>query len=292
MLTARSKQLSQRILHTLIGLQEEQRTPEQVREHYVVEKELAHKLRASSRKERKVLYTSLYDELYQRVPSNPQLTLHSLEANSSAANSPQIRFLRRFLHKDDVLLEIGAGTCDTALAVARDVKQVYALEVSDEITRSVRGPENFACLLFDGFDMPLADGSVNVAYSDQVLEHIHPDDAPDHLANVYNVLAERGIYICITPNGLCGPHDISKYFDLVATGFHLKEYTNTELYRLFRHAGFTKVKTYIGVPTMYVRYPFLLLRLQEALLSRLPRKLSRSLARLSLSWNVRIVGRK
>lgn len=292
MLTARSKQLSQRIFHTLIELQEEQRTPAQVREHYIIEKELAHRLRISSREERKVLYTSLYDELYQRVPSNPQLTLHAPTQAGAETNSPQIRFLRRFLHKYDVLLEIGAGTCDTALAVARDVKQVYALEVSDEITRSANGPENFACLLFDGFDIPLPAGSVSVAYSDQVLEHIHPDDAPEHLANIYTVLAERGIYICITPNGLCGPHDISKYFDLVATGFHLKEYTNTELYRLFQQAGFAKVKTYIGVPAMYVRYPLLLLRLQEALLSRLPRKLSRSLARLSLSWNVRIVGRK
>jgi SAM-dependent methyltransferase len=286
--TTHAKSLNQRILHTLIELPEELRAPAQIKEHYLIEKELAQKLRVSSRKERKDLYTSLYDELYQRVPSNPQLTMHTL----TALNSPQTRFLRRFLQKEDVLLEIGAGTCDTALAVAGDVKQVYALEVSDEITRSVHGPENFACLIFDGFDIPLPARSVSVAYSDQVLEHIHPDDALEHLTNIYNVLTNRGIYICITPNGLCGPHDISKYFDLVATGFHLKEYTNTELYRLFQQAGFTKVKTYIGIPAIYVRYPLLLLRLQEALLSLLPRKLSRALARLSLSWNVRMVGRK
>jgi SAM-dependent methyltransferase len=292
MQTTHKKSLSQRILHTLIELQEEQRTPNQVKEHYLVEKELAHKLRVSSREERKVLYTSLYDELYQRVPANPQLTLHTPAQAGEETESPQIRFLRRFLRKDAVVLEIGAGTCDTALAITRDVREVYALEVSEEITRSTRGPENFACLLFDGFDIPLRAGSIDVAYSDQVLEHIHPDDALEHMTNVYNVLVDGGSYICITPNGLCGPHDISKYFDLVATGFHLKEYTNTELYRLFRRAGFAKVKAYIGIPALYVRYPLVLLVVQEALLSRLPRKLSRALARLTLSWNIRMVGLK
>jgi hypothetical protein len=123
--TTQAKALNQRILHTLIGLQEEMRTPAQVREHYLVEKELAHRLRVSSREERKELYTSLYDELYQRIPSNPQLTLHAPAQADAETSTPQIRFLRRFLHKDDVLLEVGAGTCDTALAIASDVKQVY-----------------------------------------------------------------------------------------------------------------------------------------------------------------------
>jgi SAM-dependent methyltransferase len=276
----------------LIGLQEEQRTVDQVKEHYLVEKELAHRLRVSSREERKVLYTSLYDELYQRVPSNPQLTLHTPVQASEETASPQVRFLRRFLRKDAVILEVGAGTCDTALAFAKDVREVYALEVSAEITRSTRGPENFSCLHFDGFDIPLRSRSIDVVYSDQVLEHIHPDDALEHMLNIYNVLVDGGSYICITPNGLCGPHDISKYFDLVATGFHLKEYTNTELYGLFRRAGFAKVKAYIGIPALYVRYPLMLLVVQEALLSYLPRKLSRAFARLTLSWNIRMVGQK
>lgn len=239
-----------------------------------------------------MLYTSLYDELYQRVPSNPQLTLHIPAQADEEADWPQLRFLQRFLQKDDAFLEIGAGTCDTALAIARKVREVYALEVSEEITRSVRGPQNFSCLLFDGFDIPLRARSINVAYSDQVLEHIHPDDALEHLTAIHTVLMDGGSYICITPNGLCGPHDISKYFDLVATGFHLKEYTNSELYRLLRQAGFKKVKAYIGIPALYVRYPLALLMLQEAVLSRLPRKLGRTLARLSLSWNIRMVGIK
>lgn len=48
--------------------------PEQIREYYEIEKELANRLRYASKQERRYLYSSLYDELYRRVPLHPQLT--------------------------------------------------------------------------------------------------------------------------------------------------------------------------------------------------------------------------
>ena len=53
---------------------ESQRTPEQLRHHYEVERELADRLRSASREERKQLYAGVYDELFRRVPDHPQLT--------------------------------------------------------------------------------------------------------------------------------------------------------------------------------------------------------------------------
>ena len=38
-----------------------------------------------------------------------------------------------------------------------------------------------------------------------------------------------GVYICITPNRVSGPHDVSRGFDEVATGFHMHEYTGREI---------------------------------------------------------------
>jgi hypothetical protein len=74
--------------------------------------------------------------------------------------------------------------------------------------------------------------------------------------------------------------------------FHLKEYTNADLSDLMKQAGFSKVRAYIGVPARYVRFPLVVLKLQEAVLSRLPQRLRRVLARLTLSWCVRLVGVK
>jgi hypothetical protein len=49
-----------------------------------------------------------------------------------------------------------------------------------------------------------------------------------------------GIYYRITANRVLGPHDISRYFDSVATGPHMKEYTVGELAKLCRNAEFHK----------------------------------------------------
>ena len=87
------------------------------------------------------------------------------------------------------------------------------------------------------------------------MEHLHPDDALEQLANVYKALKPGGCYVCITPNQLSGPHDVSMYFDETATGFHLKEYTNTEILNLFQQIGFSKIDLYSGKAGYYTKVP-------------------------------------
>jgi peptidoglycan/xylan/chitin deacetylase (PgdA/CDA1 family)/SAM-dependent methyltransferase len=285
---------SQQVLHTLAtdkGLKGKRRTLEQLREQYEIEKELASRLRESSREERSSFYASLYDEFFQRVPHHPQLIQKLSPQEMSKMVSHQLHFLRRFLHKDSVFSEIGAGDCALSLTVAHLTKKVYAVEVSEEITKSLTCPQNFELLLFDGCHVPLPANSVNVAYSHQLMEHLHPDDALEQLENIYRTLACGGIYICITPNRLSGPHDVSRHFDVVASGFHLKEYTNTELSNLFKQVGFSKVRAYVGAPEVYFRFPLFLLKILESLLDRLPHWLSKRIASLSL-LNIRLVGTK
>jgi SAM-dependent methyltransferase len=270
---------------------DQHRTVAQLKEHYEIEKELATRLRESSREERSSLYASLYNELFQRVPHHPQLTQKSSLEDAVKVVSHQLRFLRRFLERNGVFVEIGAGDCALSFAVAHLVKKVYAVEVSQEISKSLTCPKNFELLLFDGCTIPLPANSVNIVYSHQLMEHLHPDDALEQLENIYRILMSRGMYICITPNRLSGPHDISEYFDVVASGFHLKEYTNTELSNLFKQVGFSKVRTYVGAREIYTRFPLFLLRLLESLLERFPHFLSKPIARLSL-LNIRLVGTK
>lgn len=277
------------LLH-IMGKFHEQRTPEELREHYEIEKELANRLRTSSHVERKTLYSEVYDEFNQRVPFYVQLSQQS--KHEAVDTSPQWRFYSRFLRPETIFLEIGAGTCGNSLVVAHHVKKVYALEVSEEVIRDVHGPANFSALLFDGFSVPPLPEKANVAYSDQVLEHIHPDDALEQVKSIYQALAPGGVYVCITPNGLNGPHDVSRFFDLTSTGFHLKEYTNTELSKILRQAGFARVLAYASVAGHYVRCPLLLFRMQESILHLLPVRLSKSIALISLPWCVRMVGIK
>src|SRR5688572_21898007 len=116
-----------------------------------------------------------------------------------------MRLLSRFLTPGAVFLEVGAGDCRLTLEVARHVRKAYALDVSQEVNKGLRCPDNFEFVLSNGTNIPVPSGSVTVAYSYQLMEHVHPDDALEQLTNIYRALAPGGVYICITPNRLSGP---------------------------------------------------------------------------------------
>jgi SAM-dependent methyltransferase len=270
---------------------------DQIREHYLIEKELAAKLRNANKRERKNLYTELYDELYRRVPQHPQLVQKANLEEQAKAVSCQLTLLKGFLRPEFTFLEVGPGDCALSLEVARLVRKVYAIDVSKEITvTSVPLPPNFTLQISDGSSMAVPPESIDIAYSNQLIEHLHPDDVLEHLKNIYNSLKRGGIYICITPNRLSGPHDISGLFDKISSGFHLKEYTISELEVIFKAVGFTKVGVLIGATK---KNPLLLnilpVKIIEFILRKLPYTLSKYLsihAPVSVFRVIRVVARK
>lgn len=256
-----------------------QRTENQLREHYEVEKKLAEKLRSASRNERRALYASLYEERNHLIPHHPLLKRKKSPEQQQEVVNDQMKILSKLLDKNISFMEVGPGDCALAFHVANFVKEVYAVDVSKSITEASNIPINFKLFLSDGCSIPVPNNSIDIIYSNQLMEHLHPDDAYDQLKNILNALAPGGVYLCITPNRLNGPHDISKYFDTVATGFHLKEYTLTELSILFRNVGFSKVMRYIRVKGKYIKFPIFPATLCENLLKRFPSRLSRILSK-------------
>lgn len=264
----------------------EHRSWQQLRDAYTVEKELADRLRVAGREERAAMYASVYDEWCRRVPRNPMLARKAAPAERERHVRKQMMFIGRFLRDGLTFLEIGPGDCALAFAVAKVARRVYGVDVSGELTGGSARPPNFELAIAQGNDIPLPPGSVDVAYSNQLMEHLHPDDAEEQVRSVYRSLARGGVYMCLTPNRITGPHDISKYFDEVATGFHLKEYTNAELSRLLKAAGFRSVRKYVGAAGVFVRFPLALAVGCERLVERLPRRLRR---RVGLSLPLRPV---
>jgi SAM-dependent methyltransferase len=258
---------------------DETRTPEQIELSYKVERELADRLRRAPRAERLRLYTQLYDEWHRRVPFDPELGRRTDPSRTHRAVKRLARMVRPFLAREGVFLEIGAGDGSLSKELAADVRLVYALEVSRTVIGRVEFPINVVRLVYDGFHLPLLDNSIAFAFSNQILEHLHPDDAWEHLERVCTVLQPGGRYMCITPNRLSGPHDISKYFDRVATGFHLKEYTVRELRELFLAAGFSRTCFYIDSRRAFVRFPIAWMVLKERVFEALPYPVSRFFTR-------------
>ena len=230
------------------------RTPEQVRQHYEVEKELAARLRMSSATERRQLYGEVYDELFRRVPDHPQLARKgSSRVRERVASAMAI--LRLFLRPDTTFLEIGAGDCAVSFEICAHAKKVFAVDVSELISHTASRPGNFQLILSDGTDIPVPPASVDVAYSNQLMEHLHPDDARLQLENLVRALVPGGVYVVATPHRYSGPHDISRLFDDVATGFHLKEYTFGELSQLLHEVGFSKTEALVGFRRRFAALP-------------------------------------
>jgi len=253
-------------------------TIEQVNNLYEIEKDLASRLRNSTREERlnHKLYTSLYDELFNRVPYHPQLKKKSHTENTAIRVAGSIQLLDRFMNQDSTFLEIGCGDCAVSIEAAKRVKNVYALDVSNEITKDIIFPQNAEFILSDGVSIPVPNNSINIAYSNQLMEHLHPDDVIEQLHNIYNSLTPGGCYICSTPNRLIGPSDVSEGFDDVSMGFHLKEYSATELYDIFKQSGFSKIylhqgfKQYINFNTPLTPITVFIFKIYENMLSILP----------------------
>jgi SAM-dependent methyltransferase len=252
------------------------RTREQIEEHYRIERELADRLRRAPREERRRLYSVVYDELLRRVPSHPMLTRKASPEQSAQAVAKQMGLLRRFLSLDKVFVEIGPGDCALAFEVCPRVKKVYAVEVSETISSSRRVPENFQLILSDGCSIPLPEQSVDIVYSNQMMEHLHPEDALEQLAAIQRVLRPGGVYVCITPNGLTGPHDISCGFDPEPTGFHLKEYSASDLDELFRSVGFRDVHAVLAIRNRYFVLSVRLYQLMELPVALAPGKIRRA----------------
>lgn len=272
-----------------------ERAPADIRAHYEIEKNLADQLRQASKPNRRALYSALYDELYQRVPHHPQLLQKSSAEATQDAIDQQMKYLAAWLNKTITFLEIGPGDCALALEVCKRVKQVYAVDVSDEITKAKKTPANFNLIISNGCTVPLPPNSVDLAYSNQLMEHLHPDDAFEQLGEIYQALAPGGHYICVTPNRLTGPHDVSREFDEYATGFHLKEYTITELSHLFKQVGFSAIKIYIPSSSKPLMLPLLPFIVGEKLLALFPFFVRKRIARtrvMTKFLNIRLIGKK
>ncbi|HEY9660429.1 MAG TPA: class I SAM-dependent methyltransferase, partial [Allocoleopsis sp.] len=192
-------------------------TLDQVKAHYEIETELAARLHKSTKAERRHLYTAVYNELYTKLPNNSIAKRKTSLATKKWVIQQRLQFIQPFLKPDKVFLEIGPGDCGLCFEIARQVKQVYAVDVTEQYKDQDNCPDNFKLIISDGTSIPVPDNSIDIIYSHQVMEHLHPEDAVEQLQNIYRALAPGGIYICITPNRLSGPHDISHHFDEIST---------------------------------------------------------------------------
>lgn len=257
---------------------DESRSPDRLLAHYLVERELADRVRrAAGWEERKAIFSTMYDDLFARVPDHPRLAARGADTRG---REDQLRWnmaqLKPYLRPGQTVLEVGAGDCALSRRIAEAAEQVYAVDISDQAQGGL--PGNVRLVITDGRTIDVPAGTVDLAFSDQVMEHLHPDDALEQLRNIHRALKPGGVYMCVTPNRVYGPSDISAFFDDEPRGFHLREYTLGEIRELFVRAGFRRQHVYIGARGCFLRCPGWFVRGFERTLMALPAVLRRRLA--------------
>lgn len=232
------------------------RSAEQLWHHYEVESGLARQLMSADRAERGRIFETMYDTLFREVPDHPRLTRRDDPARTAEANRAKMAIYGRFFTPDTRACEFAPGDCEFALKVAPRVKSIVAVDISDQRQPGRDWPQNFELVIYDGYNLPqIEPGSIDVVYSDQFLEHLHPEDAESHLQLVRQILRPGGAYVIRTPHAMSGPWDVSRYFCDVAEGFHLKEWTYGELAGTLRRLGYTEVQAMWSKRGRTVRVP-------------------------------------
>lgn len=231
------------------------RTLEQLKNHYEVERALASKLKESSHEERKFIYRTMYDELFQKVPDHPRLTTRESKELTVAANRSKLRLLEKFMDRSKVFVEFAPGDCRFALEVCKYFKFVYGIDISDQRGHIQNVPDNFKLIIYDGYNLALKENSVDVVFSDQLIEHLHPEDTMHHFKLVKRILKKEGVYVFRTPHRFTGPHDISGYFSDEPEGFHLKEWTYRELTSLLKELNYSSWYGIYRVKGVHIKMP-------------------------------------
>ena len=211
-----------------------------------LELEYAKRLRASSRGERRRLYREAYNAVSEAgAAAMPE----SVEQRTAGTSPALVQSLIRLCEPSDRVLEVGCGRGYTCLNLASHVASLVGMDVSDPalseaqelLSRNgianARLQRGFADELTSYFGTQAFDKVISI----DVYEHLHPEDAFVHLAEVLAVLRPGGEYIIVTPNRLTGPHDITRHLfpDAVEPlGFHLNETTSSQLLQALREVGF------------------------------------------------------
>ena len=204
---------------------------------YKYEIAAAERLKNSSREERKNLYGEIYDELLLEFPALRDINL--LENTIRL----QYELLEPYLSKDSTILEIGSGNLGLIKKLAGQVRSIVTIEATKPEISEISEIPNLRIVESGMPPYDLKDGSVDLVFTSHFIEHLHPEDVYDHFAEMKRLLRKGGKYICITPNRLYGPHDVSGRFETtVACGLHLKEYTYSDVRGLFRENGFCNIR--------------------------------------------------
>lgn len=260
-----------------------------------LEGELTDRLLRSTPENRWSEFSEAYGRLFSELPWHRN--------NESPANDRDYEIWRRLLGPARKILEIGSGGGGLIRHLAARGFQAYGSEVTRERgEKCVPNGEGVEWLQTDGVNLShfVAENGFDAVFSDQVFEHLHPDDHLTHLSEARKVLASGGRYILRAPHRSGGPRDLSEIFGLDEAVFlHLCEPDYALMHSLCLRAGFDRVSAVLAsgrlgvalASPLFLRYQLAIERLESKFArsqeqKRRFRKLARRLLAADAVWIV------
>lgn len=148
------------------------------------------------------------------------------------------------------ILEVGCGAGDLLLDLAGcGYRDIVGIDISPAAIRLARckleerhlAIEGLHCASLEDFCTSFPDARFDLIIHCHIIEHIVPTQAQAFLDQVSKCLTRDGYMVVITPSRLTGPHDNTRFFRPPGSepeGFHMREYSLSELKQLLSLAGF------------------------------------------------------
>jgi 2-polyprenyl-3-methyl-5-hydroxy-6-metoxy-1,4-benzoquinol methylase len=216
----------------------------------------AKRLRECNAQERKKLYFEAYSVVSKLGAK--EFSSDNPEERTAGTSKEFVQLLSHMVDKEQRVLEIGCGRGYTCLKLAPYIMSMVGIEVSESAIieskellsknkiKNIEIRQISAIELKNNFNKNEFDTCISI----ELIEHLHPEDAKEHLKQVFLVLKPGGKYIINMPNRLSGPHDITKEEfpdEKKALGFHLNESTYKEMINIMRSIGFNRFKVFYPI---------------------------------------------
>jgi len=199
---------------------------------------------------------SIYAEFYSNL-----LQLYGRDASPGSSveqkireKDPQVRLFERELRNKSII-DFGCGEGSFLLNIRNNLPYKSLTGVDVYIPDTLRNHPDIN-FIASGIIHFRTREKFELAFSDNVIEHLSPLDLDDHLKSVYESLVPGGHFILVMPNRLFGPMDITRILDnsssgkVKAQGGHLNESTYHEMTENLRQAGFINFETVLPVPKL------------------------------------------
>jgi cyclopropane fatty-acyl-phospholipid synthase-like methyltransferase len=224
-------------------------TEKMILQHWEMEKALTKQLLNSTPQSRGEIFEKCYTDLYESLPWLNAL----VQQTEKVTRTEDFEEWKALIGQPPRrIYEIGSGKGEMIHYLAQHGYQCVGTEVTHERGHKHAADHlNLTWEITDGvhLDKFTSRKSYDVVLSDQVIEHLHPDDISIHFQSVLKILKDGGKYIFRTPHAHQGPSDLSKVFGCdKPMGMHLKEYTFAEMNEALRLSGFDKIGSVLRVP--------------------------------------------